>query len=240
MKIKKLLLVCREEIKDKWWNRLFHVFLYVTTATVLVGSFVFYFEVNRGSNFAADNTEKIIVDFRLDGELLNLSTRSGYIADCFLMPDTETKILTNKESDSGFPLQTETILIVSGFCGPDDHISILGDNFWTSRSVNILIDTLLIRSGYVAEDANSSSVREVRDQRTQGEWLLHFSELGQLDGLNLKAKIWPTDTMNFLFKLSLVFAALVTAIVWFALWESVIYRCILYIVYGKANKQSKT
>lgn len=232
-KIKKLLFVRREEVKNKWWNRLFHVFLYITTVIVLVGSFLFYFEENRGINFAADITEKEILSFQLDGELLSESGESGYIVDCFLRPDTETVMSFKKESNSPLPDKTETIPILSGFCGLEDHISIEKDNC-RLFCVDDLINALLVQNGYVAEDSDFSSMRKVRDQRTQGEWLLRFYELGQLD--DLKAQIWPTDTMNFLLKLLLALAALVMAIVWFVLWESVIYRCLLYIVYGKADR----
>ena len=237
-KIKNLLLVCREEIKDKWWNRLFHVFLYVTTAVVLVGSFVFYYEGNRGSNFAADNSEKKILSFQLDGELLSESGSSGYMVDCFLKPDTKFRITNHEVIDNSFPdefpFETEPMQVLSGFCGLKDNISIEKDNCWLF-CMNDLIDTLLIQNGYVAEDSDFFSIKKVRDQRSEGEWLLHFYELGQLD--DLKAQIWPTDMVNFLVISSLVLGAFATAIGWFVLWESMIYRCLLYIVYGKTNKQ---
>jgi hypothetical protein len=246
-KVLKLFLIDREEVKNKWWHRMINVFIYTSTLLVVCIS-IFLFVQNKESwkkyTYTSFNFEK------------NYDTARGQEVNCSVETEPFSASCDGKMIDpSDLALRHDKFIkdgiggnIVKRICDnaeqerklnpdtiSDEYIRCLNLTYGKSYSRPISLkdfnnltqeQIISIRKDASATPLPQSYLDKFLTEKEmsfvkQNDW---FWEIG------LKAKYETEIIYKILLKN--IFYVILAISCWFIVWQSIIYRTILYIIYG--------
>lgn len=205
--IHKIIFVHRKEIEDKWWHRLFRVILLVSTILVF-GFFSYQFLIVNEDDLKAPLT------------LYAFNTEANW----YEAPGVAKKCYTDryghlKCGDKYIALTYEDKKrLVDAF---SNQLSELGISRYDSSSVVFSIQP------NVSPDGN--------EEKSDGEILDELYRINAFDGLMAKVGA-PVPLAIYYFIVFGILPPILLAFLWLLLLESIVYRTILYITFGKSKK----
>lgn len=215
-KLLKLLFVRRQETKDKWWHRLALVLIY--GSTVVVGIFLAVLLVSEEGEYWV-NESYTAYNFEQGYE-----TANGKEMDCkfsassfFDLPPVSIFRCGDFSSDSEF--------LESYFRARDTYERLQEVREEKSPSINL--QALGGESGKIQWNTLSS----IRKNRIDSEIMVELIQSGELDKVKVKRAV-SFEYASFFGSWGLY---LLFMLGWLMFWESIVYRTILFIVYGKKN-----
>jgi len=207
-KIKKILIPWRENLDKKWWHRLALVFIY--GSTIFMAIFLAILLVSEGNHWVSESYTAY-------------SFEKGYL------------MAKGKEIDCKFSATGLSDLpVVSIFrCGDLSSNSEFLDKYSRARGTYEKLEEVRKQTDdtFVGNRILERVGRIQRANATDNEILVQLIQGGELDNIKVK-RVYSVDYASLLGNWG-IYVLLVLG--WFIFWESIIYRVILYIIYGKSK-----
>ena len=226
-KILNLLLVRRPESKDKWWNRLALVLIY--GSTVVVG---ICFALLIISDLSGNLVDKTYTAYSFEQ---NYQTVEGKEVDCnFWVSDFKDLPQTSIIYCGDLSSHSEFLDMYTKSQGTYGNLQEIREqrsfsDAATGKTKNSLQGYDRERAkAYVQEKAEGKKSTEEVDE----EILAQLIQGGELDDVKVK-RVLSFDYALFFGSLGIY---LVIMLGWIIFWESIVYRTILFIIYGRNRK----
>lgn len=209
-KLAKFLLVRRPETKDKWWHRFVLVLIY-GSILVLVIYLAALFVTEEGGDWI--NESYTAYNFEQ-----GYATAKGKEIDCSV---------SVFESAGRLP----TLAAARFRCGDIDSNTEFLDRYAQARGTTERLQEL---RGLQDEQTRSYiPVAERQETKTDNEIMVELIQSGELSDLKVKRTL-AFDHGAFFGGWGLYFLlVLVLVLSWLVFWESIVYRTILFIIFGK-------
>lgn len=221
-KISNLLLVRRPETKNKWWHRLALVLIYGSTIVITI-----FFAVR----IISDGIENYLsVSYTAYSFEQGYENATGKEIDCKFsvfdsISDRVPPLTVFRCGD--LTLKTEFLDRYAQARGTFEHLQeIRGDQSSTNENRPIKLDFSALEGNYIP-------VLGRPDFKTDNEIMVELIQSGELDNIKVKRER-SFDYASF-FGDWVIFSLLALG-VWLIFWESIVYRTILFIAYGRSNK----
>lgn len=215
-KLLKLLFVRRQETKDKWWHRLALVLIYGST---IVGAIFFAALLisEEGEYWASESYTAYNFEQRYemaDGKEMDCKFSASSLGD---LPPVSIFNCGDFSSDSEF------LEKYSRERGTYERLQEVREE--KSPSINLQALGGSIRK---IEWDNLSSMQK---NRIDDEIMVELIQSGELDDVKVK-RVLSFDYTSFFGNWGLY---LLLILGWIVFWESIVYRTLLFVVYGKKN-----
>ena len=241
-KILSILLVHRSETDNKWWHRLVSVFIFGTT--ILVAIFAISLFVSNSemwkkysytafsfeSNYSVAKGKEVTCSYDYLFEKISCGEYTGEKGVYEVKYEVNISDFTkryNKVVKDGIGQSVIDKICADGkiLQRNRDNLGIDGLDSKMLSCMALTIDVNPIRINYFPSNLNNQRI-------TYSEYLTD-KQVNFIYGLGLdiKAKMTTSIVYPVLF-LNLLYLVL-TILGWFIFWESIIYRTLLYIIYGK-------
>jgi hypothetical protein len=228
MDFKQLLLPSRPQTKDKWWHRLFHVLLfgtglmlYLVTLLGLIGSYLDKFIIYKPTAFALENSYD-----KARGEVfscdLDLDRAELYEGKSFrdiprIISCSGVEVSREEGLRYGVLYETERRKLYDDF-GLNEQ----GDDCPTIRN----------SSGELSKETINCTRKAYSEEMADPAYQRYENALESIK--HIKA----VKSLNVEALALLVFVPFLALFAWLLFWSAIIYRSILYIVFGKQKPKS--
>ena len=228
-KIFNFILVERSEAKNKWWHRLFTVFLIGSGIIVLILSFIFAINndddfstswiINRPLVFSLESNYQQINGKELPcNSTIDFSSGSTYLSSIIECKGVDIPLSTAKRYQELYDIADKN----------------LEKQFGLDKYNGVCSNLTHNPSGGLSQEEISCLKKHVNDRESDPAYSKYQNALKDI----AKIKVETIYNFNGIFNLIILWL-IIPAIVltlWVVFWSHIVYRSILYIIFGKKDK----
>jgi len=229
-----LLIVNRPELAGRWWHRMANVLIYGSTIVVLIlGITVICLSCSSWT----------ILRYTSYSFEPNYSSASGKEVSCYFYPSfdfsgTESSLSTGNPIIDCGDISSSQELLEKIPVSEDPKPEILPLSYFTQMYGNKIASTTGLDEEFHGSYVQAILAQALRNTDgsivTPNEFVNQQINYGtsHSDWINnIKVKERTFTLWNIL--VADIFHVLITTLIWFIFWESIIYRALIYIIYGK-------
>lgn len=229
-KILNILFVCRSEVENKWWHRLASVAIYGSTILVMISVIILFVlngEMWKKYSYSAFNFESKYVT--AVGEEVECTSKSKpFSVSCAENPINSGDLVVKYNKIIRDKIGAD---VIKKICVDAEQEGGIGDNQLTQtevRCIDLSYDFVPISDTDFATTVNNQLTY---NKYLTDEQLKFVREKDLSRRWDLKAKR-TTEIIYPVFFKNLAYVVL-SILIWFIFWESIVYRTLLYVIYGR-------